>query len=127
MESYRTFLNSNSPCIVVGDTNVNLAAGSPDKSVIEKEHITRGCQKNRSDIEAFLKDSPFDLTLWENGLKENTLFKNDKWYRCDLMLVSKGTSPHAYLGEREYRDKDKKEKIWTSDHRPIIFEVSLTN
>lgn len=33
----------------------------------------------------------------------------------------------SFIKEMKNQDKDKKEKIWTSDHRPIIFEVSLTN
>ena len=120
---------NNIPCIVVGDTNVNLSAGSSEQNILKPE----SCADNLDSIKTICGN---DLEIWNQGIESNTWRKEStkrgtkekiiRWYRCDLMLISKGKAPvSARLGEREYRDEEG--RMCGSDHRPIIFEVSLTN
>ena len=129
------FLKPDIPCIVVGDTNLNLSARAVSEYILQEG--TNECTKNRKDLYScglgIKTDDPSDgkeevnfrLALFPDeveqnnpqfsGLMQNTLRKNGKWDRCDLMFISDGVKiAKAYLGERGY-----------SDHRPIIFEISV--
>ncbi len=112
------FIEPQIPCVVVGDTNVNLAAGAAGMNDDSEKTVTSRCKENLRQINSF-KDE-FGLMLYHDGISQNTLIKNSLWYRCDLMLISENLKiESAHLGKNYYSDNCK------SDHRPIIFEISF--
>ena len=130
-------------CIVVGDTNVNLLAAAKSETEIKE---TRRCLINRTELlendRGFAKKHSFSL-YDDPPLNQNTLKKNGKWYRCDLLFVSDkdkivsaelGNLTYTYKAELgnltyTYKDEERKgyEEVVGSDHRPIIFEVSVAD
>lgn len=147
------FLKPDIPCIVVGDTNLNLSARAEAEDELKEEDSE--CMDNRKKILSLAgnPDDPscvpdgehFGLALFPDadeqkktlfpGLMQNTWRSKDAeslWFRCDLMLVSSRVKiVSAELGRLTclYKDEERKgyEEVVGSDHRPIIFEVSLTN
>ena len=106
--------------IVVGDTNVNLSACAQNE---KQNNQTDNCKTFREKIEALAGRSEYGLQLCDKpGLQENTLLKGDLYYRCDLLMSSdNGKILSPSLGNFGYSDGFK------SDHRPIIFEVSVSD
>lgn len=121
------FFDTDVPCVVLGDTNVNLSSGS-DSQEIEK--ITAKCSDNARKVKELVNDCnlsyPLDLSSEPPSEKPlNTLKHSGLWYRCDHIMVSLDPENQrtfhpkfksAYLGNFE------EEK---SDHCPIIFEISV--
>ena len=127
LQHYRDidFLNPGVPCIVAGDTNVNLSADAR-----HQEEICAGtCQANIDGLKELCKkfglSFPLPLSKTLSGAALNTLHdKGRGWYRCDLMMVSDPSlQVSARLGKPTYEDDCGKIK---SDHDPIIFEISVT-
>lgn len=138
------FLNAEIPCIVVGDTNLNLSSGAPSEAELNEEPAE--CKENREKRfkslnddfglrlfpDAFLQEKPDFDQFRQNTLQktvtithpDQTKQKQILWYRCDFMLVSEGVKiESANLGKWKYEENGK--EICKSDHRPIIFEVSV--
>lgn len=111
--------------VVVGDTNVNLSARAKEE---KQENPTDNCKTFREKITTLAGQcksgkSNSGLQLYDGvELRENTLLKGDLYYRCDLLMSSNNKKIlSAFLGKFGYIDDFK------SDHRPIIFEVSVSD
>ena len=129
LDKYKTcskfFDNKDVLRVVVGDTNVNLSARAKDE---KQENTTDNCKTFREKITTLAEQcksgkSNSGLQLYDSvELRENTLLKGELYYRCDLLMSSNNKKIlSASLGKFGYVDDFK------SDHRPIIFEVSLTD
>ena len=131
------FFASTVPCIVLGDTNVNLSSGADSQSCIKTENCkirlydqekqdTAGCIRKLAD-ECGLSE-PLDLSCDPNYSSPplNTLEHCGLWFRCDLMMISKSAIENAANGEKKLKSAFLGDFDTTkSDHCPIIFEVSV--
>ena len=133
------FFASKVPCIVLGDTNVNLSSGADSQSCIKTENCkiklhdqekqdTASCIKKLAD-ECDLSE-PLNLSSDPHYSSPplNTLEHCGSWCRCDLMMISKSAIENAANGKKKLRsaylgDFDREK----SDHCPIFFEVSVAD